>query len=302
MTTRSSSSSSTFISRNNTALSSTSSDFVENNGNSSAMFEKVDKENKTDWRHCLPSPLNRYRKRSFGRVCLRSTSESVDIYIIGTSHVGNNSANDVRLLLETLHPDLIFLELCDIGYRNLKYDEFLRREASVKNISVSELVRNYRKQYKNMKNNNNSRSDCNNVRLSWLGRYICKLIGNSQKESADSLGSKVGGEFTTAHQYWQQQQRQQENRLEQMGYKLDLASKQSPPFLILGDRPISITMTRAMEQMSTWEKSKFLLLKPLLAAVPSWLAIPILVPAIILSLSSMIRLFPGRGSAVGDQQ
>jgi pheromone shutdown protein TraB len=42
----------------------------------------------------------------------RNSGCIVEVYLLGTAHVSNDSSNDVKLLLETIQPDIIFVELC----------------------------------------------------------------------------------------------------------------------------------------------------------------------------------------------
>jgi pheromone shutdown protein TraB len=62
------------------------------------------------------------------------------------------------------------------------------------------------------------------------------LLTSVQEDYASELGVELGGEFRAAYRYWQQ--------------------RQEGPNLILGDRPLQITLIRAWESLWWWPKIK----------------------------------------------
>jgi TraB/PrgY/gumN family len=91
---------------------------VETFGERQANVEQLNSENATirirrqlvpSWKQSLPERLRRKGAKTLQKICLGST----DIYLLGTAHVSNESSTDVQMLLEHVHPDCIFVELCE---------------------------------------------------------------------------------------------------------------------------------------------------------------------------------------------
>ena len=66
------------------------------------------------------------------------------------------------------------------------------------------------------------------------------LLSSMQEDYAKSLGVELGGEFRVAYNYWDE---------ERMKRKFHL---------ILGDRPLYLTLTRAWESLGLWGKTKLI--------------------------------------------
>merc|ERR1712137_1483373 len=66
---------------------------------------------------------------------------------------------------------------------------------------------------------------------------------------ADSLGVELGGEFRVAYQYWDEKQQKEQQGINEGSL---------PPHLILGDRPVSLTLSRAWESLRLWGKIKLI--------------------------------------------
>jgi len=64
------------------------------------------------------------------------------------------------------------------------------------------------------------------------------LLTNMQQDYAESLGVELGGEFRVAYNYWEEGR--QTKRMH----------------MILGDRPLYLTLTRAWESLGIWGKVK----------------------------------------------
>lgn len=67
------------------------------------------------------------------------------------------------------------------------------------------------------------------------------LLTSMQQDYAKSLGVELGGEFRVAYNYWDEQR---QNRSLHM---------------ILGDRPLYLTLTRAWESLGLWGKTKLVI-------------------------------------------
>ena len=149
----------------------------------------------------------------------------VTVYILGTAHISVDSSRDVRLLLEAIHPDVIFLELC------LQRMPWLV-EANATNPDQPTTP--------NGTNTSDTTTPRKKTSLWQKLRHPQTVLAQIQQEWADSLEVEVGGEFRAAFDYWN----------EERGFK--------PPCLILGDRPSFLTMTRVMESLGIWGKTKAL--------------------------------------------
>ena len=191
------------------------------------------------WKAALPPLLQKKGNRTLQRLILGN----VEIYLLGTAHVSRDSCQDVKLLLEALHPSCIFVELCDAriplldGSDNVVPDEDLGNETNTTQLSWGQRVGRIQESQGGSK---------------W--QAICTLLLTSvQEDYADTLGVELGGEFRAAHQYWQDQRRL---LVEREGFY------QRPsgfPALILGDRPLSLTLVRAWESLWWWPKIKVML-------------------------------------------
>jgi pheromone shutdown protein TraB len=73
------------------------------------------------------------------------------------------------------------------------------------------------------------------------------LLTSVQEDYASELGVELGGEFRAAYQYWQAQQ------------SIPTGTSSQSCALILGDRPLQLTLVRAWESLGFWPKVKVLL-------------------------------------------
>ena len=195
------------------------------------------------WKANLPPLLQNKGNRTLQRLLMGN----VEIFLLGTAHVSNDSCHDVKLLLESVHPDCIFVELCEARIPLLDGGE--SAEAAVPQ---------------------EEKENINATKLSWGQRIahiqesqggskwqaICTLLLTSvQEDYANTLGVELGGEFQAAHEYWKAQ-RLRKLQQQQMYYS---ATKSYFPVLILGDRPLSLTLVRAWESLTWWPKIKVMM-------------------------------------------
>ena len=94
---------------NNTATSNDN----DNDGNTNQNYTTTDAVEIPEWKKQLPPPLCHKSSKTLKRICVPYQNHVAEIYLLGTAHVSNDSSRDVQLLLETLHPHVIFVELCD---------------------------------------------------------------------------------------------------------------------------------------------------------------------------------------------
>jgi pheromone shutdown protein TraB len=168
-----------------------------------------------DWKSILPYPLP--NRRTLERINIPLTSGTkVTVFLLGTSHVSNDSSLDVRLLLQAAKPRVVFLELCDQRINMLAPSKeelgFPTNASFWDRVSILQEASGMSK-------------------ASAMGTVLLTQV---QDDYADSLGVELGGEFRTAWEYCQ-------------NYR---------PICILGDRPLKITLVRAWESLSWWGKIK----------------------------------------------
>jgi pheromone shutdown protein TraB len=186
-----------------------------------------------------------------GRQTLRKlTLGNVDIYLIGTAHVSNDSSAEVDLLLHAVRPQVVFVELCeartallegrndDVNLPNSTDDE-----GHDKNMSFMQKVQSTQHQQ-------------DGSRMQALSTV---LLTSVQQDYADTLGVELGGEFKCAYRY--------------------CTSSLPRPYLLLGDRPLQLTLIRAWESLWWWPKVKVIvgliwssLFKPNKEEIRQWLA------------------------------
>lgn len=183
------------------------------------------------WRDQMPEALKKKGPKTFQKLQLGLC----DIYILGTAHVSNESPNEVKQLLEHVQPQCIFVELCD------------SRAALLESVGASGL---------NATNTNiskiNQMSFMNRVKSvqevqggSFLQAASTVMLTSVQEDYATELDVELGGEFRCAYAYW-----------------INVTNNKTtdwPTRLILGDRPMHLTLIRAWESLSWISKIKVLL-------------------------------------------
>lgn len=172
-----------------------------------------------EWKKDFPDPLP--QRRTLERIMIPLTANNkVTVYLLGTSHVSNDSSSDVRQLLSTTTPDVVLLELCDQRIPMLappKKQEKME-DTYPPNATFWEKVKTVQE-------------GSGMTKSSAMGTVLLTQV---QDDYADSLGVELGGEFSAAWEYCE-------------------AHK---PVCILGDRPLKITLLRAWESLNWWGKAK----------------------------------------------
>jgi len=266
-----------------------------------------------DWRRQLPSPLCN-RTRTLQRIVYKYTrvleeggnsgrkgvvqvleqdNQSsindddivIELYILGTAHVSNDSSRDVSLLLETLQPSILFLELCDQRLPMLfsnqqpkKEDHIVVDEEDPGSITPTTSNSTEKKStfwgrffgkrpripFIGGRSDSNGRKKAKKElsqeqqqqQQSMYG-MASSLLTNMQEEYADSLGVELGGEFRVAYQYWINAS------MPTSATQVLPATSPPPPsnnkcHMILGDRPLWITLRRAWESLRLWGKLRLI--------------------------------------------
>ena len=210
----------------------------------------------------------------------------IELYILGTAHVSNDSSRDVSLLLDTLQPSLLFLELCDQRLPMLFSNPPPKREddsvldeedpasstattsnSTENNTTVWGRFFGKRPRMPFVGGNGRNRRKTARKELSQeqqqqqqsMYGMASALLTNMQEEYADSLGVELGGEFRVAYQYWI-------NTSMPTTTAMNVLSGMTPPpppsnskcHMILGDRPLWITLRRAWESLRLWGKVRLI--------------------------------------------
>ena len=216
---------------------SSSSDGVLNNA-TAAVSPDVAPSNATtlpEWRRQLPVELQNKTKTLQRIVVPGSNGCRVEVYLLGTAHVSNDSSRDVRTLLEAIDPNILFLELCDQRIpmmltppENLQVEELPDAEGTEKGF------------WKRLR-----RGKPKNIQPAPQGGrsmygMAAGLLTSMQQDYAQSLGVELGGEFRVAYNYWDEQRQKREIHM------------------ILGDRPLYVTLLRAWQELRLWGKLKLM--------------------------------------------
>lgn len=140
------------------------------------------------------------------------------VYLIGTAHFSEESEKDVKTTIHKVRPDLIVLELCNNRRHVLRMD----KDTLLKEASELTLAK-----IRMIIKSNGTVPGLLHVILLWLSAHITK-----------QLGMAPGGEFRAA--VLAAEELNQECRI------------------ILGDRPINITISRALAALNWWQRLKLL--------------------------------------------
>jgi hypothetical protein len=229
-----------------------------------------------DWKRRLPHPLNN-KTQTLQRIVVPGHQQQllpshnhhdnrttmVEIYLLGTAHVSIDSSRDVRLLLEAVQPDIIFLELCDQRIPML----VISPPTPVNNVTTASkqtekvgfwkrLLQGRKRKRRNQQSENEleelDMDEQNHIHpKSRKSMYsvAASLLTNMQQDYAQSLGVELGGEFRVAYQYWDETCK---------AYDTTTTTNNRRVHMILGDRPLYLTLTRAWESLRLWGKTKLL--------------------------------------------
>jgi pheromone shutdown protein TraB len=206
---------------------------------------------KPAWKEALPEPLCNKGNNTLQRV---QWGPRLKVYLLGTAHVSNDSCRDVQLLLESVQPDVIMVELCEARMALLEpslppsplsehYQEYSNDDHSEHSESSTEKEKRF-----------SFREKVQQVQASQGGSrwQACAtvLLTQAQEGYAEELGVELGGEFRAAREYWHHRNQ----LIQEHPYSMTPECR-----LVLGDRPVSITLWRTWESLpSRWTKTKVL--------------------------------------------
>eukprot|EP00521_Asterionellopsis_glacialis_P018444 CAMPEP_0195293214 /NCGR_PEP_ID=MMETSP0707-20130614/11984_1 /TAXON_ID=33640 /ORGANISM="Asterionellopsis glacialis, Strain CCMP134" /LENGTH=464 /DNA_ID=CAMNT_0040353877 /DNA_START=208 /DNA_END=1602 /DNA_ORIENTATION=- len=169
----------------------------------------------------------------------------IELYLLGTSHVSNDSSLDVQLLLQHVHPNVVFLELCSqrIGMlepRPQQQQQQEQQEPPQEKISLWQRATQLK-----------SRSEGTLTHGSAMGTTLLTKV---QDGYAESLGVELGGEFRVAYEWCYNATAAAATAAAAVAP----SSTPQPLHLVLGDRPLQLTLLRAWESLTLWGKIKVL--------------------------------------------
>mmetsp|Transcript_3055 Transcript_3055/g.8298 ORF Transcript_3055/g.8298 Transcript_3055/m.8298 type:complete len:497 (+) Transcript_3055:56-1546(+) len=223
------------------------------------------------WKQQLPFPLNN-KTKTLRRIVFPgdryNIGSDVEVFLLGTAHISKDSSRDVHQLLESVKPHAIFLELChqrvnmlepehegDIGNDHQNIDEDKDDDSEdEKLIPISGFWNQCRGLFRlgptfrtqKAKRGNEKRIDTRS-----FSSIASSLLTNMQDDYADSLGVELGGEFCAAYQYWK-------NIVPRGNESYPRTDRINDVHMILGDRPVTLTLTRAWESLRVWGKLKLM--------------------------------------------
>mmetsp|Transcript_9287 Transcript_9287/g.11733 ORF Transcript_9287/g.11733 Transcript_9287/m.11733 type:complete len:458 (+) Transcript_9287:68-1441(+) len=237
-------------------------------------------ENYDGWRDSLPPQLQQRRgslhrilvptgftriKNQNDRGGIDNSSEETEninceIYLLGTAHVSKDSCEDVKLLMEKIKPDVLFVELCVARIGILTDEEAEEKVAKQKDDkSENEVKQSVSQLTKEIMDHNPD--------MSRSAALSSVLLTKIQGDYATKLGVKIGGEFQEAYKMAKRQQdnyRQYLQRLrweQQYGQSMQWNNSGNEVVmngcaLVLGDRPVRLTLLRTWESLSFFGKVK----------------------------------------------
>jgi len=144
------------------------------------------------------------------------TKYGTRIFLVGTAHFSTESQDDVAATINAVEPDVVMVELCDSRQHILSLDEeTILRESQKLNMSgVMEMVK----------------------KVGFLQGISYVLLLNLSAHITKQLGMAPGGEFRRAFVETRQLQSRKKVKLH------------------LGDRPVHVTLKRALGMLTIWQK------------------------------------------------
>ncbi len=185
------------------------------------------------------APLHRViiQPQSWSKSC--TGNATVTIYLLGTSHVSRTSCQDAELLMDHVRPDCLFVELCSqrVGLMLPPSQETTPDVGDEKQTGKKQL-------------------------MSPISHKSANMFAKIQNDYATKLNVTIGGEFKAAFQSALRQQRefwtsQQNYKYANKGLAHPRANRSIA--IVLGDRPVRITLLRAWESLRLFGKIKLVL-------------------------------------------
>lgn len=205
------------------------------------------------WRKPLSLQLqNRKGALQYIRIPVGMTSRNnslitCQVYLLGTAHISRESCVDSRQLLELVQPDCLFMELC-----HQRLDMIEDKLGNMEN--------------NRSKNDAKRKDQANNLGISRTAAFGSMLLSKIQGDYANKLNVSIGGEFKEAFTVALEQQIKFNNdhfdflphtcNTKNLNESYKVRNGCS---VILGDRPVFLTLTRAWESLKCFGKVKLIL-------------------------------------------
>ena len=216
------------------------------------------------WRSNLPLTLQQ-RRGSLHRILIPSKNERsndeisfCELYLLGTAHVSKDSCEDARLLMDYIKPDVLFVELCNQRTAILEDDENVVKtssnegEGSSSNSEEKKSVSQLTKEIM-----------IHNPGMSKTAALSSVLLSKIQGDYAEKLGVNIGGEFKEAFVVAKKQHKDYLEIIEKFRNGMPLTDEEMDEDVIvhgcavvLGDRPVRLTLLRTWESLSFFGKIK----------------------------------------------
>lgn len=138
------------------------------------------------------------------------------IFLVGTAHFSSESQEDVSTTIRAVEPDVVMVELCDSRERILSLDEetILSESKSLNSTKIMEIIKD----------------------AGFLQGISYVLLLNLSAHITKKLGMAPGGEFRRAF------------------LETKLLQEKKNAKLHLGDRPVGVTLKRALGMLTIWQK------------------------------------------------
>lgn len=203
-----------------------------------------------------------------------------EVYLLGTAHVSKDSCEDVKLLMNAIKPDVLFVELCNQRIAILEEDE--EDDSDNMTLNSSSSIRNDNNNNTNTENEEEEKKSVSqltkeimmhNPDMSRTAAMSSVLLSKIQGDYATKLGVKIGGEFQQAYNMAKLQQKEYLQEAQRLQWSQQLSNYQRSSHhdsndnnsrslhgcaVVLGDRPVRLTLLRTWESLSLFGKFKLI--------------------------------------------
>ncbi len=189
---------------------------------------------------CSTSISNRrgvnWEKLELPETCTKlTTTKGARVFVVGTAHFSRESQEDVVKVMRAVRPDVVVLELCKSRTDILQMDEETILSES-KKLNTQKMVSSLLRCTLHREINIHLDFQMQTIREYGAVQGVMYILMLSMSANlTETLGMAPGGEFRVAFK----------------------ESHKVPGCIVhLGDRPIHITLKRALASLTTWQKIK----------------------------------------------
>lgn len=233
-----------------------------------ADFSQSENEEEDSWRLNLPFTLQQ-RRGSLHRILIPSNKKNersndeipyCELYLLGTAHVSKDSCEDARLLMNHIKPDVLFVELCNQRTAILEDDENVVKISS--NEGDGDSSSNSNSEEKKSVSQLTKEIMIHNPGMSKTAALSSVLLSKIQGDYAEKLGVNIGGEFKEAFNVAKRQHKAYMEIIGKIQNGIQLTDDEMNGDIVhgcavvLGDRPVRLTLLRTWESLSFFGKIK----------------------------------------------